>query len=331
MNKYNVVVVGATGLVGSTLIEVLEERDFPLNQLLPLASSRSVGKEIKAFGRSYAVEELTTDAFTDNYDFAFFCAGGEISKQYAPLSVQKGIISIDNTSYFRNDDNVPLIVPEVNFEQVHSTDRLISNPNCSTIQCMPPLKVLADLYGIESINYATYQACSGAGIDGLNDLLNDTTFCFDYKIRESVLPRIDVFLDNGYSKEEAKMINETAKILKLPGVPISATCVRVPITTGHSVAVTVELKREPDIDQVRRSMSAVEGLSVVDDIKNNIYPIAESVRGKDIIEVGRLRKDLFRANVIHFWTVADNLRKGAATNAIQIAEKFIAKYPESIS
>ncbi|HZW97453.1 MAG TPA: aspartate-semialdehyde dehydrogenase [Bacillota bacterium] len=331
MKKYNVIVVGATGLVGTTLINILEERDFPLKKLLPLASSRSAGKSIDAFGQKFTVEELTADAFSSNYDFAFFCAGGEISKQYAMLSAQKGIVTIDNSSYYRGDDNVPLIVPEVNFDRVKSNNRLIANPNCSTIQCMAPLKVLAHLYRIESINYATYQACSGAGIGGLNDLLNDTALCFDHKISESVLPRIDVFLDNGYSKEEIKMINETAKILELPNVPISATCVRVPITTGHSVAITVELDSEPDIEQVRQTMSEFDGLSVVDDTAKNLYPIAENVRGKDIIEVGRLRQDLFRTNVIHFWTVADNLRKGAATNAIQIAEKFIAKYPESIS
>ncbi len=331
MKKYNVIVVGATGLVGSTLIKVLEEREFTLQTLLPLASVRSAGKEVHAFGQNFEVEELTENAFSDSYDFAFFCAGGEISKKYAPLSSQQGIVTIDNSSYFRGDDNLPLIVPEVNFNKVKGTDRLIINPNCSTIQCMAPLKVLADLYGIESIDYSTYQACSGAGMGGLNDLLNGTSLCFDHNIRESVLPRIDVFLDNGYSKEEIKMINETSRILELSEVPVSATCVRVPITTGHSVAITVKLKSEPDIDRVRQSMSETEGLSLVDDPPNKIYPIAENVRGKDIIEVGRIRKDLFRANVIHLWTVADNLRKGAATNAIQIAEKFIEKYPESIS
>ncbi len=326
MKKYKIIVVGATGLVGSTLIRLLEERNFPLATLLPLASARSAGTIIKVFDQEYQVEELTEEALSADNDIAFFAAGGEISKKHAPLSSAKGILTIDNTSYFRMDENVPLIVPEVNFDRIKRDDLLISNPNCSTIQCMAPLEIIKNLFGLASIHYASYQACSGAGMEGLRDLETGIANCFDHVIKNSVLPRIDDFLDNCYTKEEMKMIKESQKILDLPSLPVTATCVRVPIDYGHSVAITVETKTEPDVLALREAITDFEGLKLVDDCQNKVYPIAENVKGKDIIEVGRIRRDLYKKNVLHLWTVADNIRKGAATNAVQIAEKFAEKY-----
>ena len=326
MKKYNVAIVGATGLVGSTFLKVLEERKFPINNLILLASKRSAGKKIEFKGNTYIVEELRPESFEGDIDIALFSARGAISKEYAPIATSHGIIVIDNSSAWRMDDSIPLVVPEVNPKSAMN-NLLIANPNCSTIQVVVPLKVLDDLYTIKRVVYSTYQAVSGSGIAGIRDLQNgikgEAPTNYPHPIAFNCLPHIDVFTEDGYTKEELKMINETRKILDRPNLPITSTCVRVPVENSHAVSVNLEFEKEFDIDELKMALSNKEGIILEDDVKNNIYPMPINATGSDKVFVGRIRRDKSIKSGINLWVVADNIRKGAASNTVQIAELII--------
>lgn len=322
MKKYHVALVGATGLVGRTMLKVLEESHFPLASLRLLASSRSAGQKIRFQGQDWTVQDLAKMDW-EGIDLAFFSAGASVSGDYAPQAAQKGVLVVDNSSRWRQDPDIPLVVPEVNSQVLKGYRGIIANPNCSTIQCMAILKVLRDLYGLRRIVYSTYQAASGAGMKGLRDLEENTTETFDHPLQKNVLPRIDAFLPNGYTKEEWKMVEESRKILDLPHLAVTATAVRVPVDYGHSVAIDAELEKDFDLDQVRQALAAEESLVVKDDPAHLLYPIPDDVKGQDKIFVGRIRRDLSQDKTIQLWCVADNIRKGAATNSIQIAEAWI--------
>ena len=320
MKPKKIAVVGATGLVGQTILQVLEERGFDLSVLLPLASERSAGKTVFAGDREHTVRAVS-DAALREADLAFFAAGGAVSRQFAQAAAKAGVCCIDNSSEFRMETKVPLIVPEVNAADWRG-ENLIANPNCSTIQCMLPLAALKP-FGLERISYATYQSVSGSGLGGLKDLEEGTTDTYPRPIRENILPQIDVFLDNGYTKEEMKMINETKKILSLPDTPISATAVRVPVRYGHCVAVQAELRRPVKLDEITEALRSFPNIRVYDDPD---FPTPLDAEGTDLVYVGRIRKDIGLNNGINFWCVADNIRKGAATNAVQIAEMIGEKH-----
>lgn len=327
MKKYNVAIVGATGLVGQTFLQILEERKFPIKNLYLMASLRSAGKKINFRGQNIIVEELNESSFNKEIDFALFSAGGEISRRFSPIAVSKGVVVVDNSSAFRMVEGVPLIVPEVNSEEVFNHRGIIANPNCSTIQSVVPLKILDERYKIKRIVYSTYQAVSGSGFAGIKDLENGlkgkAPENYPHPIAGNCLPHIDVFLENGNTKEEQKMIDETKKILG-KDVRVTATCVRVPVLHSHSVSINIEFEKRFDIKQVREDLASVRGLIVEDDIKKNIYPMAVNSKGKDEVFVGRVRRDESVENGINLWVVADNIRKGAATNTVQIAELLIA-------
>ena len=279
-------------------------------------------------GKDYIVRELTENSFDEGFDFAIFSAGGETSKKYAPIAASKGCIVVDNSSAFRMDNDVPLVVPEVNPEEIKNNHGIIANPNCSTIQAVLPLKALDDKYTIKRVIYSTYQAVSGAGQKGLNDLSNGRKGInklekFPYPIYNNCLPHIDVFTENGYTKEEMKMINETRKILKKPNLKVTATTVRVPVDNSHSESINIELEKPFEINDLVETLKNFEGIIVEDDISSNIYPIATQVSGHDEVFVGRIRRDFSVENGVNIWVVADNIRKGAASNAIQIVEKMI--------
>lgn len=318
-NVYKVAIVGATGLVGRTILKVLEEKNLKNVQYTLFASSKSAGNKIEFLGQNYIVCELKEDSFDSGFDYAIFSAGASTSLKYAPIAVSKGCVVIDNSSAFRMDENVPLVVPEVNPEKIFENNGIIANPNCSTIQAMLPLKVLDDKYKIKRIVYSTYQAVSGAGKKGLEDLEKgeDGTFY------NNCVPHIDVFLDDGYTKEEHKMINETRKILNEPDLPITATCVRVPVRNCHSESINVEFENEIDIYESKTLLQNSENIILADDIENNIYPLARKADGNDEVFVGRIRRDFSVKYGLNFWCVADNLRKGAASNAVQILEKLL--------
>ena len=338
--KYNVAVVGATGAVGEELFRILEEQKFPIAELLPLASANSAGKEIEFNGKQIKVEELTETVFDGrDIDIAFFSAGGSISAKYAQYAVEAGAVVIDNTSHFRMDPNVPLVVPEVNPEDIASWREtgIIANPNCSTIQMVLALKPLYDLYGgIKRVDVSTYQATSGAGKKGMEELVMQMKDFFAFKLDESkheaflhqialnVIPQIDVPLDNDYTKEEMKMTNETAKIMGA-NIPVSATCVRVPVLRSHSEAVTVTFEDSVsvDVEKVRMALNNFEDVEVMDNLQEGIYPMPVVATDTDITFVGRIRKDIFQDNILHMWVVADQVRVGAATNAVRIAQKWI--------
>ncbi|MGL5544945.1 MAG: aspartate-semialdehyde dehydrogenase [Cetobacterium sp.] len=326
---YNIAIVGASGLVGGTFLKVLEERDLPIDNLYLFASARSAGKEVTFKGKTLVIEELTENSFDRKIDIALFSAGGDISKKFAPIASGKGVIVVDNSSAWRMDNNVPLVVPEVNPEDIFKNSGIIANPNCSTIQSVVPLKVIHDLYGIKRVVYSTYQAVSGSGIKGIEDLerglRGEAPKTYPHPIVNNCLPQIDSFLDNGYTKEEEKMINETRKILGNWELPVTATCVRVPVMNGHSVSINVELEREPNIEELKAKFREFDGITLEDDVQNSIYPLAASATGKDDVFVGRIRKDFSIQNGLNLWVVADNIRKGAATNAIQIAEVLMKK------
>jgi len=328
MKKYNIAIVGATGMVGRTFLKVLEERNFPIDNLYLLASSRSRGTKINFQNKTYIVEELTSESFSKKIDIALFSAGGNLSREMAPVAVSHGITVIDNSSAWRMDPAVPLVVPEVNPEAIKD-NLLIANPNCSTIQVVVPLKVLDDLYGIKRVIYSTYQAVSGSGVAGVEDLKNGIEgkepSNYPYPIAFNCLPHIDEFTDNGYTKEELKMIDETRKILNKPDLPITSTCVRVPVENGHSVSVNLEFEKEFDLTELKEALKNKEGIILQDDIKNNIYPMPINASGFDEVFVGRIRRDYSVKNGINLWVVADNIRKGAATNTVQIAELLIKK------
>lgn len=327
MKKYKIAIVGATGLVGRTILKVLEEKKLSNFDYTLFSSERSAGQNLNFFEKEYTVQELKDDSFNSGFDFAIFSAGGETSKHFAPIAVAKGCIVIDNSSTFRMDDNVPLIVPEVNFEDIWNNNGIISNPNCSTIQAVVVLKPLDDIFKIKRIVYSTYQAVSGAGKFGLQDLENGPNklplLKFSHPIYDNCLPHIDSFLINRYTKEEMKMVNETRKILNHPNLAITATAVRVPVRNCHGESINIEFEKPFSVEQVISVLEKSPGIIVKDDIQNLIYPTSEIANGHDEVFVGRIRKDYSIKNGLNLWCVADNLRKGAATNAIQIMEKLI--------
>ena len=336
---YNVAVVGATGAVGEELFKVIEEYKIPVKKMVPLASARSVGKTIEFAGKEYKVKELTCEVFEEEeIDIAFFSAGGSVSAKFAPCAAEAGAVVIDNTSYFRMDEDVPLVVPEINPEDIAFWQKkgIIANPNCSTIQMVLALKPLYDTFGIKRVDVATYQATSGAGKKGMEELINQMRAVFNFKLEEevekreafahqialNVIPHIDKFMDNGYTKEEMKMVNETNKIMH-SNIAVSATCVRVPVLRSHSEAITIHCEKDVDIDKAREVLNSFEDVEVMDDVENNLYPMPIIATDTDITYVGRIRKDLFDSKILHFWVVADQVRVGAATNAVRIAKKWI--------
>ena len=329
MKKYNVAIVGATGLVGQTFLKVLKERNFPVEKLYLYASARSAGKTVNFVGKDYTVIELKDENIKDDIDVALFSAGGDMSKEYAPKFKAKGAIVIDNSSAWRMEKDIPLVVPEANPEALDGHNGIIANPNCSTIQVMPVLKVLADKYGLKRVVYSTYQAVAGSGQKGIDDLeanlKGGPSKNYPHQIAFNLLPHIDVFLDNGYTKEEIKMVEETRKILGLPDLKVTATCVRVPVKMGHAVSVNVELEKPFELEDVFKAFEEKEGVIVQDDVSKNVYPMPIVAEDTDEVYVGRIRRDESVDNGLNLWVVADNIRKGAATNTIQIAETLIKK------
>ncbi len=325
--KYKLAIIGATGLVGRTALKVLEEKNLPNFEYKLFCSKKSAGTKLTFMGKEYITYELTENSFDEGFDFAIFSAGGETSKKYAPIAASKGCIVIDNSSYWRMHKDVPLVVPEVNPEDIKKNTGIIANPNCSTIQAVVPLKVLDDKYRIKRIVYSTYQAVSGAGKKGLEDLLSNASYPdlkkFPHPIYNNCLPHIDVFMEDGYTKEEHKMIDETRKILGKPDLKVTATTVRVPVENCHGESINVEFENDFDLTEVKTLLKNSEGIILYDDPENNIYPLASVANGRDEVFVGRIRRDFSQANTLNFWCVADNIRKGAATNAIQIMEKMI--------
>lgn len=320
-------IVGATGMVGRKFLEVLKEKNFPIDKLYLFASSKSAGTIINYNGSDYVVEELKEDSFDRGIDIALFSAGGSTSEKFAPIAASKGCVVVDNSSAWRMDENVPLVVPEVNPEDIKWHKGIIANPNCSTIQAVVALKPLDDLYKIKRVIYSTYQAVSGAGMGGYQDLVNgikgESPKKFPHPIAYNLIPHIDVFMENGYTKEEMKMINETRKILHRPDMKITATTVRVPVFYGHSESINVEFEKEFNIEDIKNVLSNSPGVVVLDDIANNKYPMPILAEGKNEVFVGRIRRDESVDNGINMWVVSDNIRKGAATNAVQIAELLI--------
>lgn len=325
--KYKVAIIGATGLVGRTALKVLEEKDFSNVQFTLFSSQKSAGTKLEFMGTNYIIQELTKSSFDIGFDYAIFCAGGETSKKYIPIAVSKKCVCIDNSSFYRMNPDVPLIIPEVNPSDIYNNTGIIANPNCSTIQAVVPLKPLDEKYGIKRIVYSTYQAVSGAGREGIEDLKNGYEGFepkkFPYPIFNNCLPQIDIFMDNGYTKEEQKMIDETRKILHKPNLPITATAVRVPVINCHSESINIELEKDFDIYDIKILLQNSPGIIVVDDLEKNYYPIATKADGYDDVFVGRIRRDFSVKNGLNLWVVADNLRKGAASNAIQILEKLL--------
>lgn len=333
MNQYNVAIVGATGMVGRKFIQVLEERKLPVKNFYMFASSRSAGSKISLLGKEYVVEELTETCMDGkDIDIALFSAGGSISEKFAPIFAQKGAVVIDNSSAWRMDPDVPLVVPEVNPYDIalYKNKGIIANPNCSTIQAVVALKPLYDTYGIERIVYSTYQAVSGAGVDGYNDLVNGiegkAPNKFPKDIHANVIPHIDVFLDNGYTKEEMKMVLETRKILGDDTLRVTATTVRVPVFHGHSESINVELKKSFQLAELRDVLAKAPGIILVDDSATAAYPTPRETADTDEVYIGRIRRDESLDSGVNLWVVADNIRKGAATNTVQIAEELIRRW-----
>lgn len=325
--KVNVGIVGATGMVGRTFLKVLAEKDFPIDQLYLFSSARSAGMEVEYRGKTYIVEELTENSFDRDMDIALFSAGGGISEKFAPIAASKGVVVVDNSSQWRMDPEVPLVVPEVNPEDVKKHKGIIANPNCSTIQSVVPLRVLDDTFGIKRVIYNTYQAVSGSGVAGIRDLEDGMNGAepknYPYPIAYNVLPHIDVFMDNGYTKEEMKMIEETQKILGKPDLPVTATTVRVPVRYGHCVSINLEFEKPFTVEAVQELMAQTEGIILMDDPSQEIYPMPINAEGTNEVYIGRVRRDFSQDNGVNMWCVADNIRKGAATNTVQIAELLL--------
>lgn len=337
---FHVAVVGATGAVGEQMLKTLEERAFPISTLKVLSSSRSAGKKIQYNGKEYTVEEATPDSF-EGVDIALFSAGGSVSKQLAPEAVKRGAIVVDNTSAFRMDENTPLIVPEVNEEDLHNHNGIIANPNCSTIQMVVALEPIRKAFGLNKVIVSTYQAVSGSGQAAIDELQEQTRAILDnqaytpevlpvkgdkkhYQIAFNAIPQIDKFVDNGYTFEEMKMINETKKIMHLPSLPVAATCVRLPLGTGHSESVYFEIDQEGiNAKDIKALLSTAPGIELQDDPEQQIYPMPADCVGKSEVFVGRIRNDLDEPKGFHMWVVSDNLLKGAAWNSVQIAESLV--------
>jgi len=334
---FNVAVAGATGAVGQTMIRVLEERDFPVREIRFLASERSEGKEISFKAEKVRVRKLDHDSF-DGIDIAIFSAGGDRSLTFAPSAARAGAVVVDNSNAWRMDPEVPLIVPEVNPHAVsgYKAKGIIANPNCSTIQMVVALKPLYDYARIKRVVVSTYQAVSGSGKKAIDELKDQVKAwaggripkarVYPHQIAFNCLPHIDVFMDNGYTREEMKMVNETRKIMEDPEIQVSATAVRVPVFYSHSEAVNVEFEQKISASKARELLSRAPGIKVIDDPFKNVYPLALDAEGQDLTLVGRIREDISQANGLDLWVVADNIRKGAATNAVQIAELLVEKY-----
>ncbi len=335
--KQKIAIVGATGAVGEELLNVLDELDFPVESILPLASAKSAGNQIEFRGKSYKIKELTEDVFKENpVDIAFFSAGGSVSEKYAKFAVEAGAVVIDNTSHFRMEKDVPLVVPECNPEDIKEWKKtgIIANPNCSTIQMVHVLKPLNDAFNLKRVDVSTYQAASGAGKEGMEELVRAMQSFFAFKLDEfeaqtfphtlalNLIPQIDVFADNGYTKEELKMINETQKILH-KNLEISATCVRVPVLRSHSEAITMHFAKEVDVNKARDILQNAPSVIVMDEPENKKYPMPLMTSDTNETYVGRIRLDVTHKNILHLWCVADQIRVGAATNAVRIAQKWL--------
>ena len=337
MRKYNVAVVGANGAVGEEILTILQEIDFPLNKLVPLASSKSAGNTVEFNGRDIVIQELTNDIFEkEEIEIALFSAGGSVSAEFAPDAVKAGAVVIDNTSHFRMVENIPLVVPEVNPEDIAKwkDSGIIANPNCSTIQMVQALKPLDTAFGLTRVDVSTYQATSGAGKTAMEELVTQMQDFFAFKLNDSehnvfnqqialnVIPQIDVFMDNGYTKEEMKMVNETTKIMHKE-IPLSATCVRVPTLRGHAEALTLTFENELTADDARNALSKAPNIVILDKPDEALYPMPATCVDMNETFVGRIRSDNYSKNIIHMFVVADNLRVGAATNAVRIAQKWV--------
>lgn len=324
-----VAVVGATGLVGSKMLQVLTERNFPVTELIPVASERSVGKEVEFKGKKYKIVSAT-DAIAAKPDVAIFSAGGSTSLEWAPKFAEAGVTVIDNSSAWRMDPTKKLVVPEINADALTAEDKIIANPNCSTIQMVVALNPLHKKYKITRIVVSTYQSVTGTGVKAVNQLMNERKgvegeMAYKYPIDLNVIPQIDVFLDNGYTKEEMKMVKETKKIMRDDSIRVTATTVRIPVMGGHSESVNVEFENDFDLNEVKDLLSKAPGVVVVDDPANAQYPMPKDAHERDEVFVGRLRRDESQPNTLNMWIVSDNLRKGAATNAVQIAEYLSSK------
>ncbi|WP_342498456.1 aspartate-semialdehyde dehydrogenase [Bacillus sp. FSL M8-0350] len=330
----HVAVVGATGAVGQQMLKTLADRDFEMDTLTLLSSKRSAGTKVTFRGQEYTVQEATPESF-EGVNIALFSAGGNVSKTLAPEAVKRGAIVVDNTSAFRMDENIPLVVPEVNEKDLHDHQGIIANPNCSTIQMVAALEPLRQAYGMKKVIVSTYQAVSGAGHEAIDELYSQsqailnkedvTPEVMPYQIAFNAIPQIDKFQDNGYTFEEMKMINETKKIMHMPELEVAATCVRLPIETGHSESVYVELEsNDATVEDLKSILKDAPGITLQDDPSQQIYPMPADAVGKNDVFVGRIRKDLDRPNGFHMWIVSDNLLKGAAWNSVQIAESLKA-------
>lgn len=325
-----IAVVGATGLVGTVMLKVLEERNFPLTELIPVASEKSVGKEISFKGKKFAVVNMET-AIAMRPDIALFSAGGGTSLEFAPRFAEVGTTVIDNSSAWRMDASKKLVVPEVNGDVLSADDKIIANPNCSTIQMVVALKPLHDKYKIKRVVVSTYQSVTGTGVKAVEQMMNerkgitDGPMAYAYPIDLNVIPQIDVFTENGYTKEEMKMILETRKIMGDDSIKVTATTVRIPVMGGHSESVNIEFENDYDLADVKDILTKTPGVVVVDDIANLKYPMPKDAHEKDEVFVGRMRRDESQPNTLNMWIVADNLRKGAATNTVQIAEYLVSK------
>lgn len=318
-------VVGATGLVGTKMLETLDRKEIPFNELVLFSSARSAGQKIEFKGKTYTVQELTDEAASEHFDYVLMSAGGGTSEHFAPLFEQAGAIVIDNSSQWRMTEDVDLVVPEVN--EPHFTRRIIANPNCSTIQSVVPLKVLQDAFGLSRVAYTTYQAVSGSGVKGKRDLSEGANGkapeAYPHPIYNNVLPHIDVFLENGYTKEEQKMIDETRKILNDKDLKVTATCVRVPVQDSHSVEMDVTLNQDTTVEAIQELFDKDDRVVLVDNPAKNEYPLAIHSTGKDDVFVGRIRRDDTLDNTFHVWCTSDNLLKGAALNAVQVLEQVL--------
>ena len=322
-----VAVVGATGMVGNVMLKVLEERNFPLTELIPVASERSVGKKVKFGGKEFEVVGLET-AVSMKPEIALFSAGGDTSLEWAPKFAEAGTTVIDNSSAWRMNPGNKLVIPEINAKLLDKQDKIIANPNCSTIQLLMALKPLHDAYRIKRVVVSTYQSITGTGVKAVRQLENEYAgekgeMAYPYPIHRNALPHCDVFQDNGYTKEEMKLTNETKKILGDDSVNVTATAIRIPVVGGHSESVNIEFKKDFEEDEVRQLLSDFPGVTVQDNPSVNTYPMPIYAEGKDDVFVGRIRRDLSQPNTLNLWVVADNLRKGAATNAVQIAEYLL--------
>ena len=335
--QYKVAVAGATGAVGQQMVSCLEERKFPVAELRPLASERSIGKTVSFHGKDIHVEVLDKDSFK-GIDIALFSAGGSISKEYGSIAAQAGAVVVDNSSAWRMDPEVPLVVPEVNPQDIAQVKKtgIIANPNCSTIQMVVTLKPLHDAARIKRVVVSTYQAVSGTGQKAVDELVSQVRALFNsqevvkkvypHRIAFNCLPHIDVFLENGYTKEEMKMVNETKKIMGDDSIEVTATTVRVPVFYGHSESLNIETEKKLTVAEARDILSKFPGIKVVDNVSKNEYPMPLDAAGQDLTLVGRIREDFTIKNGLNLWIVADNIRKGAATNAVQIAEILIKDY-----